>query len=90
MKVVLLEAKTNKTLSDTSLCQVVGYYMATIVESEVPPLGVVMTENVLQFVFFPYRSSVKATRDIQIVLCHHKSKCLKGLGLTTTKIFIWE
>ncbi len=39
VKLFLLEGKTNKTLSEHSICQLVGYYMATSLETPtLPPL----------------------------------------------------
>lgn len=53
VKMVLLEAKTDKTLSQNSVCQLIGYYMAISNEMEgFPPLGVLMTQSTLRTVLF--------------------------------------
>ena len=57
-KVLILEAKV-ATLTEDAVCQMIGYYMASKVEpfhsiTKKPPLGVIISECEIQFIFFPY------------------------------------
>lgn len=52
--VLLLETKTDKTLTKHSLCQVIGYFLASSDEA-FPPLAMVLTQTQVKFVFFPFR-----------------------------------
>ena len=54
--VMVLEAKTNKSKSDHSLCQTIGYFLASA-NMAYPPLAIVMTETKYQFLFYPYKSA---------------------------------
>jgi flagellar biosynthesis GTPase FlhF len=62
VKVFFLEAKTSKSVSLHSVCQTIGYYMASQTihkrdEEIYPPLSVVITEKSVRLVFFPYYTS---------------------------------
>lgn len=63
VRVLVLEAKTDKALSEHSVCQLVGYYMGTALCSNIPPLCLVMTQSKVRFVFFPYVTTSNDVRD---------------------------
>ena len=48
------EVKTDNFFSDHSVCQTVGYFMATQYTGSLPPLGIAMTQTQIRFIFFPY------------------------------------
>jgi len=62
VKIFFIEAKTSKSFNYHSICQGIGYYMAsqtvhTTSDRYYPPLGLIMTEKTGNLVFFPYITS---------------------------------
>ncbi len=59
IKLLILEAKTDKSIGMDSVCQTIGYYMASKIEPEVsnnriPTLALVMSQTKAYLLFFPY------------------------------------
>ena len=54
VKVLILEAKTDKTISDDSVCQTIGYFMADVTAPSGPTLALVMSQKISYMIFFPY------------------------------------
>lgn len=59
VKILLIEAKTSASVCDHSICQLMGYYMATettyiIGGHYFPPLAILLTEKAARLVYFPY------------------------------------
>ena len=73
LKLLVIEVKTNKSVSVNSVAQIIGYYIASTAEtSGYIPLGVVFTQSTAILVFYPYRSrrtvyvDAIATKEINI------------------------
>ena len=54
VRVLILEAKRGCKLNDNSVCQTVGYYIASASQNLNPPLGILMTNSKIRFIFFPF------------------------------------
>ncbi len=59
MKVFIVEVKTASALNKHSICQAIGYYMAsevitTVGKSICPSLAIVMSEKTAHLIYFPY------------------------------------
>lgn len=72
LKVFFIEIKTDKSLNVRSICQTIGYYMAstTVASSPVshcPPLALLMSQNVAYLIFFPYTKDNVSCMDAIIV-----------------------
>lgn len=52
LQVLILEAKTNKSKTLHSICQTIGYFLASE-SAKCSPLAMVVTEDTAQFCFFP-------------------------------------
>ena len=55
-KLIIVEVKTDISLSDNSIAQVIGYYMASKLESETIPMALVLAQTKAVLIFFPYRN----------------------------------
>ena len=54
-KVVIVEVKTDQTISLDSVAQVIGYYTANQTKEEYLQIGLVMSQSKMIIVFFPFR-----------------------------------
>ena len=64
VRVLILEAKRDCKLNDNSVCQTVGYYMASDSQSLNPPLGILMTQSKIRFIFFPFGDRSNSLRYV--------------------------
>ena len=56
IRIIILEAKTNETMHDDSVAQVMGYYLASKTNYlHCPPMGLIITQNKARIVFFPFQ-----------------------------------
>ena len=63
-KVVLMEGKSDKMLSKSTVSQLIGYYIASeVTDGDIPPLGLILTQSKARFVFFPYKSRTQVYVD---------------------------
>jgi secreted trypsin-like serine protease len=64
VKMMIVEAKTDQSLSDDTIAQVIGYFIASKVnENKYQPVALILTQTKAQFIFFPYRSERVETRE---------------------------
>ena len=73
VRVLILEAKRDRIVTDHSVCQTVGYYMASDSNSLLPPLGILMTQSKIKFIFFPFGDHSNSLRYVDaFVSCEIK------------------
>ena len=63
VKVVLLEAETDKTIDDNAVAQVIGYFLASTANYlGQPPIGIIISQQMARLFFSLFRTKIQFLR----------------------------